>query len=174
MGGRAPGFNPRLTRPGRERDELKMKIHILAVGKIKDKMIGRKIEDYLGKPGKGLEVVVREVADGKGSAPEMKKQEAERILSALPARAYLAVLDERGEELDSLGFAELVKKRINAGIDLAFVIGGAYGLDEKVRLAGDKVVALSRLTFSHELARLVLAEQIYRSLSIIKGAPYHH
>ena len=173
MGGRAQSFSTRLKR-NKKSKTIQMKIHIVAVGKIKDKIVRQKIEDYLEKPGKGFEVVVKEVPDGRGNAAEMKKQEAERILNAIPQRAFLAALDERGEELDSMGFAELVKKRINAGMDLAFIIGGAYGLDEKVRLASDKVIALSKLTFSHELARLVLAEQIYRAFSIIKGAPYHH
>jgi 23S rRNA (pseudouridine1915-N3)-methyltransferase len=151
-----------------------MKISIVAVGKIKDRIIRQKIEEYLSRPGKGFEVVMNEVPDGRGGAAEMRKQEAERILNAMPPRAFLAALDERGEEMDSMGFAGLVRKRINAGLDLAFIIGGAYGLDEKVRQASDQVIALSRLTFSHELARLVLAEQIYRAFSIIKGAPYHH
>ena len=173
MGGCAPGFSTRLKRAQKPKT-IPMKIHIVAVGKIKDKIVRQKIEEYLERPGKGFEVVLKEVLDGRGDAAEMKKQEAQRILSALPKRAFLAALDERGEELDSRGFAELVRKRINMGLDLAFIIGGAYGLDEKVGLASDKVIALSRLTFSHELARLVLAEQIYRAFSIIKGAPYHH
>jgi len=151
-----------------------MKIFIVAVGKIKDKIIRQKIDHYLEKSPRGFELVVKEVPDGKGPVPELKKQEGEKILHALPARAYTIALDERGEELTSVGLAELIKSVINRGISLAFVIGGAYGLDEKVRIKSDKVLALSRLTFSHELARLVLAEQIYRALGIIKGTPYHH
>jgi 23S rRNA (pseudouridine1915-N3)-methyltransferase len=151
-----------------------MKVHVIAVGKIKDKMIRQKIDDYLGRAGRGIELVMTEVADGRGAAREMKRQEAESIIKALPARAFRAALDEHGKEFDSLGFADLIGKRMNAGLDLCFIIGGAYGLDEKVIRASDAAVALSRLTFSHELARLVLAEQIYRAFSIIRGAPYHH
>jgi 23S rRNA (pseudouridine1915-N3)-methyltransferase len=151
-----------------------MKIYIVAVGKIKDKMIRQKISDYLDRPVKGFEVIWKQVQDGEGTVDGMKKQEAENIARALPTRAMVVALDERGEEFDSMGFAEMIKHTINSGRDLAFIIGGAYGLDEQVRSGADKIVALSRLTFSHELARLVLAEQIYRALSIIRGAPYHH
>jgi 23S rRNA (pseudouridine1915-N3)-methyltransferase len=151
-----------------------MKIHLIAVGKIKDRIIRSKIEEYFEKRARGYEVVVRELPDGKGGPAAMMKEEADRILAALPARADIAVLDERGENLDTMQFAELIRKTANRGLDLAFVIGGAYGLDERVRQRADKVLALSKLTFTHELARLVLAEQIYRALSIIKGTPYHH
>lgn len=151
-----------------------MKIFIVAVGKIKDKIISQKIEHYLQKVPRGFEIVAKEVPDGKGPVPELKKQEGEKILAALPERAYAIALDERGQEVTSIGLAELIKSIINRGTSLAFIIGGAYGLEEEVRTRADKVMALSKLTFSHELARLVLAEQIYRALGIIKGTPYHH
>ncbi len=151
-----------------------MKIRIIAVGKIKDPMLQQKIADYLNKLGKGIEVSLLEVPDGKGPAPELRKQESEKILDRLPERSLIVALDERGKELDSLQFAELIKKLINQGRDLALIIGGAYGLDEKVRTRADLTLALSQLTFSRELARLVLAEQIFRAWSIIKGNPYHH
>jgi 23S rRNA (pseudouridine1915-N3)-methyltransferase len=151
-----------------------MKIYIIAVGKIKDKMLRQKIAGYLERPVKGFEIIWKQLPDGEGTAEGMKRQEAEDILRALPARAFVVALDERGENLSSLEFAELVRNVINSGRELALIIGGAYGLDEQVRTRADKLLALSRLTFSHELARLVLAEQIFRMLSIIKGSPYHH
>jgi len=151
-----------------------MKIYLIAVGKIKDGIIRQKVSEYLERPVKGFEVIAKNVLDGEGAPPRMRAQEAENILNAVPARAMVVALDERGEEASSLEFAEMIKKTVNSGRNLAFVIGGAYGLDETVRGHAEKVLALSRLTFSHELARLVLAEQIYRALSIIKGAPYHH
>jgi len=151
-----------------------MKIFIIAVGKIKDKMVRQKIADYLEKPVKGFKIIWKQVPDGEGTVEGMKRQEAENILKALPARAFAAALDEHGENLSSQEFADLVKNLINSGRDLALIIGGAYGLDEQVRARADRVLALSRLTFSHELARLILAEQIFRVLSIIRRTPYHH
>jgi len=152
-----------------------MKIRIIAVGKIKDQMIRRKIEDYFRKLGKGIEVVSKEVPDGKARAlEELKKQEAGEILANLPERSFIVALDERGKELNSWQFAELIKKLSHQSLDLALIIGGAYGLEDKVRSRADLVLALSQLTFSHELARLILAEQIFRAFSLIKGTPYHH
>ncbi len=152
-----------------------MRILIFAVGKIKDRMLKEKVDEYFGRLGKGIEVLVREVPDGKaGAAAAVKKQEAERILSLIPERDFVAALDERGKEMDSLEFAGFLTNLISRGRNLVMIIGGAYGLDESVRKRADLVMALSRLTFSHELARLILAEQIFRGFSIIKRTPYHH
>jgi len=156
-----------------------LKIHIIAVGKIKDKIIQAKINHYLDElkhiSGKGMEIKLKQAPDGKSSAVEIKKkEEAEKILEALPSRAYLVVMDERGENLTSMEFAKMIERITEQGKELIFVLGGAYGLDEQVKEKADKVIAMSRLTFPHELARLILVEQLYRAFAIIKRTPYHH
>jgi len=156
-----------------------LKIYIIAVGKIKDKIIDAKINQYLKElrhiSGKGIEIRLKQVPDGKSSAVELKKkEEAEKILEALPSRSYLLVMDERGEELTSMEFARMIERITEQGKELILVLGGAYGLDDKVKEKADKVIALSKLTFPHELARLILAEQLYRAFAIIKRTHYHH
>jgi len=151
-----------------------MRITILAVGKLKDRMLQARMEEYFRRLGKGIEVAVLEVPDGKGPAEAAPRQEAERILRLIPEREFVAALDERGKEMNSLEFAGFLSKLISQGRNLILILGGAYGLDRAVKYRADRVLALSRMTFAHELARLVLAEQIFRGLSIIKQTPYHH
>jgi len=152
-----------------------MKIQIIAVGRLKDRMVREKIESYFKKLGKGLEIEFKEVPDGKArDSEEVKKQEAIKILGMVSAKDFVVALDERGKEANSREFARLLDKLIHQSWNLTFIIGGAYGLDQSVRERADLVMALSRLTFPHELARLLLAEQIFRAFSIIKGNPYHH
>lgn len=152
-----------------------MKIQIIAVGKIKEKIFQEKIEDYFKKLGKGVEILIKEIPAGKAKESEqVKKQEAMKILELVSPKDFVVALDERGKEASSEQFARLLEKLIHQSWNLTLVIGGAYGLDQAVRERADLIMALSRLTFSHELARLVLAEQIFRAFSIIKGNPYHH
>ena len=108
-------------------------------------------------------------------APVIRKREAEKISKAMPSGAFLAALDERGREFTSHEFAHFLNDRIESGIrETAFVFGGAMGLDESITEKADKVIAMSRWTFTHEMARLVLLEQIYRAFTIIKGKTYHY
>ena len=106
---------------------------------------------------------------------EIRKKEAEKIFKAVPAGSYLVVLDERGDEFTSHEFAGFLNKTLESGIrEIVFVLGGAMGLDETVTAGAKKVIALSRWTLTHEMARLVLLEQIYRAFTIIKGKTYHY
>ena len=105
---------------------------------------------------------------------QYKADEAERLLAAIPPGATVLALDERGRQWDSRGFAGYVAAlRDRATPCLALVIGGPDGLDPAVRERADRVWALGQLTMSHELARLVLAEQLYRAATIMTGLPYH-
>ncbi len=89
--------------------------------------------------------------------------------------ALLVALDERGQEFTSHGFAEFLNKALESGVrDIVFVIGGAMGLDESVTGRANKMIAMSRWTLTHEMARLVLLEQLYRAFTIIKGKTYHY
>lgn len=103
------------------------------------------------------------------------KEEGEKILKAIPDKSYIVVLDEKGKQISSPGLADFLNKRLNESTKtLVFIIGGAYGIDEKVKEKAHFMWSLSSLVFPHELVRSILAEQIYRGFSILKGEKYHH
>ncbi len=103
------------------------------------------------------------------------KDEGEKMLKAIPDNSFIVILDEKGKQLTSLGFSEFLEKRLNESVkNLVFVIGGAYGISDAVKEKARFSWSLSSLVFPHELARSILAEQIYRGFSILKGEKYHH
>jgi len=149
------------------------------MGKTREHFIQEGIQKYLRylTPYAGIEMLeLREekIKDLK-DAPLVRKKEAEKIFRSLPAGTFLATLDERGEEFTSHEFAGFLNAIMESGgREVVFVIGGAMGLDEQVTVRANKVIAMSRWTLTHEMARLVLLEQIYRAFTIIKGKTYHY
>ena len=142
------------------------RIKILAVGKIKENYILEGIEEYLKRmANKRIETI--EIKDSN------KQKEGEEILNKLERlEGYLKIaLDEHGKELTSLEFSEFIRKNIHR--DVCFIIGGPDGLDKPVLNKMDYSIALSRMTFTHEMVRLFLVEQLYRAFSIIEGKSYH-
>ena len=103
-----------------------------------------------------------------------RQDESERLLNKLNANDYVILLDERGRELDSPGLAKLIEQQLVGSRRIVFIIGGAYGVDERVRHRADSVWSLSPLVFPHQLVRLILTEQLYRAQEINNGGPYHH
>lgn len=153
------------------------RIHILAIGRSRRSPEGALVENYLsrfdraGRPLGLGPVRLVELEDRKGGGPAA---EAALITGALPANALLFALDERGGELDSPAFATLLRRTADDGQrDLAFAIGGADGLDMALRDAADRRLSLGRMVWPHMLARVMLAEQLYRAASILAGSPYH-
>ncbi len=134
------------------------------------------IREYLDRIGKFVTVEVTELRDRDdvgGDTRRIVDKEGQDILSRTAAVPFLIALDERGRELDSRKLAGLIEKHRLAGTkQIAFVIGGHGGLADEVRERADFVLALSRMTLTHELARVLLVEQIYRALTIIHGLPY--
>jgi 23S rRNA (pseudouridine1915-N3)-methyltransferase len=119
------------------------------------------------------EVVLPEA--GRGDPAHQQRVEGERILAALRPGERVVALDERGKLLDSRQFAaQLGTWRDQGSRQVAFVVGGAYGLDPSVRERADLVLSLSPMTFPHQLVRLLFAEQLYRATAILQGSPYHH
>ena len=116
---------------------------------------------------------VVEVADGRGTPAEIARREAAALLAAIPAGARAVALDGGGEVLDSAAFAVRMEQWRGSGRDLAFVIGGAEGLDASVLARAECAVSLGALTWPHLLARVMLAEQLFRAQSIAAGHPYH-
>jgi len=152
-----------------------MRITVVCVGKQKDRAVAELVGGY-GKrlpPGLRLEWIEVAAAPGKGSREKAMAQEAARVRERIPARALVMALSERGRKLDSMEFSRRLGRVRDQGRDLCFTIGGADGFDPAFLKAADEVISLSALTFPHELVRAILAEQIYRAFSILKGDPYH-
>jgi len=156
-----------------------MKLVVICLGKTRERFIQEGMAKYLRYLKPYVDIEVKELKEEKiqdlKDAPIIRKREAEKIFKAMPSGAFLAALDERGREFTSHEFAHFFNDRIESGVrETAFVFGGAMGLDESVTEKADKVIAMSRWTFTHEMARLVLLEQIYRAFTIIKGKTYHY
>jgi 23S rRNA (pseudouridine1915-N3)-methyltransferase len=154
-----------------------LNVAILMVGKTRERFIQEGLDFYEKrlKPLVRLSLkCVREEKEGGGLTPAaLKAKEGERLRAQAPAKAYLVALDPRGHEFTTEEFADWLGQREMAARPLAFLIGGHWGLAAAVLAATDERVALSRLTLTHELARLILLEQLYRALTIRMGHPYH-
>jgi 23S rRNA (pseudouridine1915-N3)-methyltransferase len=122
------------------------------------------------------EVIIPDIKDRKHlNADQVKEREAVLILEKLAASNYSVLLDERGKEFSSVEFAGFLQKTMNAGTrELFFIIGGAYGVAESVKQKADLTISLSQMTFTHQVIRLLFAEQLYRAMTILKNEPYHN
>ena len=153
-----------------------MRLVVAAVGKPRDRHLAAAIEEYESRAARYWPLVVAEVreASGRGvSASDARRREGERLLERVPDGALMVACDERGDRLTSAEFATLLTTTRDAARDVAFVVGGAYGLDDAVRRTASRALQLAPWTLPHELARLVLAEQLYRAGTIARGEPYH-
>ncbi len=158
-----------------------MKITLITVGKIKEKFYKDTILEYCKRLSRYCNLNIIEVADEKTPdkaseilEKQIKKKEGERILSKLSQEAYTIVLAIDGKNLDSIELAEKIQQLGVHGIShIEFIIGGSLGLDDEVMKRADFKLSFSRLTFPHQLMRVILLEQIYRSYRIISGEPYH-
>lgn len=109
------------------------------------------------------------------SIGQQKQKEGELLLKLLQPADKLILLDENGKESDSVGFANFLQQQMNSGIrNLVFVVGGPYGFSEEIYQRANGKIALSKMTFSHQMVRLFFIEQVYRGMTILKGEPYHH
>jgi 23S rRNA (pseudouridine1915-N3)-methyltransferase len=152
-----------------------MKLKVLWVGKSRDPWVKDAIEEYAGRIRRYSPLELIDIRDEKGAAAEeMRRRECERLEKQITPGATLILLDERGEQMDSTGLASFVGKQRDCGTgELIFVIGGAYGFSEEFRRRGT-LLSLSRMTFTHQMVRAFLLEQIYRAFTILNGEPYHH
>ena len=147
---------------------------VVIVGRSKSKWANAAVDDYtkrLRRHGGVTETAVK-VETFKGDVDHVKTAEGARITKAAGS-GVLIVLDERGERLDSKAFAKLVDRSRQKGT-VVFALGGAYGHSAATRKAADHVVRLSDLVVNHEVARVMLYEQLYRAMTLLAGAPYHH
>lgn len=155
-----------------------MKMKLIAIGKTDEAFLVEGIEKYLKrlKHYVSFEIMVlNDVKTGKKLNVELQKeQEGRAILEKVQSNETLILLDENGKDFTSVGFANFLQKKLNAGNNLVFVIGGPFGFSTEVYQRADAQLALSKLTFSHQMVRLFFVEQLYRAFTIIKGEKYHH
>lgn len=154
-----------------------MKLKVIAVGRVRTDFFRAGCEEYAARLRHFHTLEVREIRDGRrkgGRADRWRREEADAILAARSPGAALVTLDERGRTFTSAAFAEWLRKQRDDGVgEIAFAIGGPDGLDASVRKAATQIWAFGPLTLPHELARLVLLEQLYRASTILAGHPYH-
>jgi 23S rRNA (pseudouridine1915-N3)-methyltransferase len=153
-----------------------VRLVVAVVGKPRDRHLAAAIDDYETRAARywPLEVVeVREASARGVSAADARQREADRLLERLPTAALILACDERGDRLTSPQFATLLSSARDRAQDVALVIGGAFGLTDEVRGRAARSIQLAPWTLPHEMARLVLAEQLYRAGTIVRGEPYH-
>ncbi len=155
-----------------------MKTLLLLVGKTQDKHFVAGINDYAERIGHYMPFEIRVVPELRNTKSlteqQQKTQEGELLLKQLQPSDTVVLLDEHGTEHRSVEFAAWLQKKQNTARRLVFIIGGPYGFSEAVYKRANEMVSLSRMTFSHQMVRLVFIEQVYRACTIIKGEPYHH
>lgn len=160
---------------------IDMKITIIAVGKIKEKYFTGAVEEYRKRLGRYCKLTITELADEKtpdGASPaqerQIKEKEGERILKAISDGAYVIALAIEGRTLNSRQLADRMEHlTVQGESHLIFIIGGSLGLDGRVLARADELLSFSAMTFPHQLMRVILLEQIYRSFRIIHNEPYH-
>jgi len=146
-----------------------MKFIFISVGKQNDSDITNAVADYTKRISRYFSV------EWKIIPTSDKEKEAVSILKTLDTGDFVVALDDKGKELDTIELSQFIEKRMVAGDKkVVFIIGGAYGFDEDVYKRANLKWSLSKLTFPHQLVRLILAESLYRAVSVIKKEPYHH
>ncbi|MBU0552413.1 23S rRNA (pseudouridine(1915)-N(3))-methyltransferase RlmH [Myxococcota bacterium] len=155
-----------------------MRLHVIAVGRLKRAWAAAASEDYLKRASRYFPATLTEVRDAARGrvedAARWRAEEAKALRAAIPSGGRVIALDERGRGWGSRGFAAWIAAQRDGGArSLSFLIGGPDGLDEALKAEADELMCLGQLTLPHELARVVLCEQLYRAGAILAGAPYH-
>lgn len=156
-----------------------MKLNILAVGKTKDEFVNLAEKEYLKRLQSfltvNLIVIPINKITPKTEIEKAKNLESDKILKRIPERSYVIALDENGKSFTSLDFANHLNNLfVSQNKPLYFIIGGPYGLANSVKCRYDELFSLSKMTFTHQMIRIILLEQIYRAMTIIKGKKYHY
>lgn len=156
-----------------------MEICVLSVGKINTSWISEGIklfESRIVRYIKFTSVIIPDLKNAKSLTKDtIKEEEGKLILQQIHTSDFVVLMDEKGKEYTSREFADWIQRLMNSGRKkLVLVIGGPFGFSKMVYARADFKIALSSLTFTHEMAKLILSEQIYRAMTILKGEPYHH
>ncbi len=152
-----------------------MRLRVLAVGRDRSGLYAPAVGEYASRLSRYLRFELAEVPEARKLAgtPRAREEEGASLLAKIDPREHVVALDERGEELTSQGLADRVRRWVERGRDVTLVIGGSDGLAPEVLERANEKLALSRFTLAHRLARLVLVEQLYRAMTILRGEPYH-
>lgn len=158
---------------------IKMKTTLLVVGRTVKSHYITAINDYIQRTKRFISFdmeVIPELKNTKSlSTDQQKEKEGELICKTLQPGDFIVLLDEHGKEMRSLEFADYMKHKMNTvNKRLVFIIGGPYGFSQKVYDAAHEKISMSKMTFSHQMIRLIFVEQIYRAMTILNGGPYHH
>lgn len=156
-----------------------MKIKLILIGKTVDKNLIKLIDEYQNRLKHYIpfeEIVIPELKNTKKMTIEQQKEkETELIFTKISSADDLILLDENGETFTSVKFSKFLEKKIlSSSKSIVFVVGGAYGFSNKLYERANMLISLSAMTFSHQMIRLLFAEQLYRAFTIMKGEPYHH
>lgn len=156
-----------------------MKLHVIFTGRTTGKLFQDAIADYVNRLGHYVPFSIEELPDLKNARnlteEQQKEREADLLLHALQPGDVLVLIDERGREFTSREFSEFLEQKMQTvGKRLVFLIGGPYGFSQRVYSAAFAKISLSKMTFSHQMVRLFLVEQLYRAFTIMRGEPYHH
>ena len=156
-----------------------MKIKLIVLGKTNAKYLlegEREYENRLKHYTKFEEIIIPDVKQsGKLSENELKKKEGQLILGKLESSDHVILLDDKGKSFSSPQFSEFLQQKMNSSLkSLVFVVGGAYGFSDEVYQSVNSKLSLSKMTFSHQMVRLIFKEQLYRGFSILRGEKYHH
>jgi len=156
-----------------------MKIKLLLIGKTDSDILSKGIDDYFKRLKHYIPfemIVIPDLKKAKNLTENLQKQkEGEQILNNFKSGDFVVLLDEKGKEYTSVNFSKFIEKQMISGLkNLFFVVGGPYGFSDEVYKKANSKIALSKMTFSHQMVRLIFTEQLYRAMTIIKGEPYHH
>lgn len=156
-----------------------MKITLLFIGKTDTSYIKSGIDEYFNRVKHYVPIEIIIIPDIKNSKKGLneiqKKREGKLIIKKFKKNDFIILLDEKGKIFTSFEFAQFIEKKMVAGVkNLVFVIGGPYGFSEEVYKKANHIISFSKMTFSHQLFRMIFVEQLYRAFTIMKGEPYHH
>lgn len=156
-----------------------MQIELIAIGKTNAAYLQTGIDEYVGRLKHYVGFSFKIIPDIKNakslSQDQLKQKEGELILKSLDKNDILILLDENGKTFNSVKFSNYIQTQMLSGRKkVIFVIGGAYGFSQDVYQRANDKIALSNMTFSHQMVRLIFVEQLYRAMTILKGEPYHH
>ena len=155
-----------------------MKIKLLVVGKTSGSFLVPLISDYVKRINRFINFEIIEINNiklKKANSLEIQKKEGVKILDKIDKIDQVFILDEKGKSYNSIDFSKFIENKIvNSSKNIIFIIGGAYGFSEKIYSRSNSIISLSKMTFSHQIIRLFMVEQLYRALTIINNHPYHN
>lgn len=156
-----------------------MNINIILTGKTSFNFVNDGFNEYMNRLKRFIRYEVKVLPELKNtkslSVSEQKEREADMQMKAIEGKDCIILLDDKGKEMNSVEFAGFINSRMNAGVKVVtFVVGGPYGFSERIYMKAQYKISLSQLTFSHQLVRIIFAEQLYRAFTIIRKEPYHH